>query len=230
MAPTTQPLREIKLYGHLGKTFGKVHRFAVDSAAEAIQALCSQFPGFRKQVLAHNDPGYRIYVGNYGLPAEQLHLRSRTLPIKIVPHVAGAGGSGGLGQILLGAVLIAASLYMPTLLANAAAWAPVTGGVVATLSGVLFNMGAALMLGGVLQLMTKPPKARKDEKKDQSSYLFNGAVNVSAEGVPVPLLYGELEVGSAVINAEITSVDDRAFSASVPDDNRPSVRVVGGTV
>ncbi|WP_260627457.1 tail assembly protein [Pseudomonas protegens] len=42
---------------------------------------------------------------------------------------------------------------------------------------------------------------------NRPSYSFNGAVNTSVQGNPVPLLYGRMIVGSAVISAGIYSED-----------------------
>ena len=45
---TTQELRTIRLGGVLGKRFGRVHRLAVDSPAEALRALSVIKAGFRE--------------------------------------------------------------------------------------------------------------------------------------------------------------------------------------
>jgi len=47
-----------------------------------------------------------------------------------------------------------------------------------------------------------------------SSYVFNGAVNTTAQGHPVPVGYGRMIVGSAVISAGI-DVDE------IPVDESP---------
>jgi predicted phage tail protein len=62
------------------------------------------------------------------------------------------------------------------------------------------------VLGGVAQLLTPVPKmaAGKDSDKDpRKSYSFSGIQNVSRQGVPVPVIYGETIVGSVVISAAI---------------------------
>ncbi|BEA76946.1 hypothetical protein VEE07_15000 [Escherichia coli] len=84
----------------------------------------------------------------------QLH---ETLPdgavIHIVPRVAGAK-SGGVFQIVLGAAAIAGSFF--TAGATLAAWGAAigTGGM----TGILFSLGASMVLGGVAQMLA--PKAR----------------------------------------------------------------------
>ena len=49
----SEQLREIRLYGHLGKKFGRIHRFAVESAQEAIMAMCMVLDGFERGVMAN---------------------------------------------------------------------------------------------------------------------------------------------------------------------------------
>ncbi len=53
------------------------------------------------------------------------------------------------------------------------------------------------------------PKAQDPAEKpdNQPSYVFNGPVNTTAQGQPVPIGYGRLIVGGAVISAGI-SIDD----------------------
>jgi hypothetical protein len=53
------------------------------------------------------------------------------------------------------------------------------------------------------------PKGRSanDKPENQPSYAFNGPLNTQAQGNPVPVLYGELIVGSAVLSAGITAKD-----------------------
>ena len=57
-------------------------------------------------------------------------------------------------------------------------------------------------------MLSPQPKTSQAEKKDDpTSYLFNGAVNVSAQGASVPVLYGESFVGSVVVSAGISATD-----------------------
>ncbi len=124
------------------------------TGAEAIRALATQLPAFRQKL---SDGWYQVRiagrdVSTSGLTA-QLH---ETLPdgavIHIVPRVAGAK-SGGVFQIVLGAAAIAGSFF--TAGATLAAWGAAigTGG-----TGILFSLGASMVLGGVAQMLA--PKAR----------------------------------------------------------------------
>ena len=64
-------------------------------------------------------------------------------------------------------------------------------------------MGGALMLGGVAQMLA--PTIDSSAGNEEQSYLFDGAINSAKQGTPVPILYGRLTVGGAVISASIKS-------------------------
>ena len=42
----------IFLLGELGKRFGRRHQMAVASAAEAVRALCANFPQFERELVS----------------------------------------------------------------------------------------------------------------------------------------------------------------------------------
>ena len=45
----------IILLGELGKRFGRRHKMAVATAAEAVRALCANFPTFERELLASGE-------------------------------------------------------------------------------------------------------------------------------------------------------------------------------
>lgn len=188
-------LRKVKLYGELGKKFGRTHHFAVASPGEAIRALCANFPEFEAHLSsAHKRRiGYRIIVGDKnGLEAvEQLHDPVGRGSISIVPDVIGSK-NGGLGQILMGAVLIWASVMT----GGAAA-----GTLAAQMSPMLMSAGISMALGGVIQMLSPQPKMAEQREERKPSYVMDGTVNTMAQGHPVPVGYGRMIVGSAVISA-----------------------------
>ena len=66
-----------------------------------------------------------------------------------------------------------------------------------------------MFAGGVVQLLSPQQRSlsTKDRPENGASYNFNGPVNTSAQGGPVPLLYGRMIIGSATISAGIYSED-----------------------
>lgn len=199
-------MKNILLLGELGKRFGRKFRLDVASPAEAIRALCANFPEFEAFVSnsQNRNVGYRVIVGKKDVEAERLHDVANCNDIKIVPVIAGAGGNG-IGTILIGAALIVASFYIPgSIFAINAALA--TGISVTTMASAAFYVGAALVLSGASQMLSPTASAVEpsESPENQPSYAFNGAVNTTAQGHPVPVGYGRLIVGSAVISAGIT--------------------------
>ncbi len=201
-------MRKVQLCGHLGKKFGRVFELDVNSPAEAIRALRANFPDFEAYMYKHSEPGFRVYVGKYNVGDEELSASSVDTTIKFVPVVRGSG-KGGIGQIILGALLIAAAFYT--------GGASLAGGALTTtaLGGMALSFGASLIIGGVTQMLTSSPGAiSQNSVNNQPSYAFNGAVNTTAQGNPVPILYGRLIVGSQVISAGL-SVDQTLVSNQV---------------
>ena len=187
-------LREVRLYGHLGKRFGRIHHLAVETTAEAVRALCVVIEGFERYVLQHSAPGYRVWAGRANLGADDLAQPVGTREvIRIVPVVEGAKRKG-LGQTIMGAVLVVAGIMLTP-------YDPILG-------PALVQTGVAMIIGGVIQMLSPQRGADGTEQdKNGPSYSFNGAVNVDAEGGCVPVLYGEMIVGSVVVSGGIRTAD-----------------------
>lgn len=188
-------MRQIVLYGELGKRFGKHHKFAVKNAAEAIRALSANFKGFEQYMCtAHQDNvGFKVFVGKSSLKeAQEVHNpSSQSDVIRIVPIIAGS--KSAFGRILIGAVLVVASYF--------------TGGAA---SSIFFNLGVGLALGGVAQLLSPPPKTPDTPgSSNKTSGVFGGPVNVSAQGAAVPVGYGRMIVGSVVVSAGIETHEEQ---------------------
>lgn len=193
----------IRLMGALGKKFGDRFEMYVDSPAEAVRALCQQLAGFEDHLRESGEQvKYAVVVGKRPIdPKTDLHELSGNKTIKIAPVLAGAK-RGGLFQIILGAALIALS-FTPM----GAGTLPAFMGA-GTWGGMMMAFGVSLMLGGVAQLLSPQPKMEINEgPNNRPSKSFSGPVNTSAQGQPVPIVYGEVMAGSAVISAGIYSND-----------------------
>jgi predicted phage tail protein len=189
------------LYGFLAEQFGKRHQLAIKTPAEAMRALCANYSGFKKAVI-ESGYEYRVLVGKEDRATEEgLHLPA-TKTIKIVPLV---NGSGGFGKILLGAALIAASFYLP-----GAQYFSAASSFSINAAAIASSIGFSLLLGGVSQMLFSPPKAKasaSEKANNLPSYAFNGAVNTTGQGNPVPVCYGKVRVGSQVLSAGLRAAD-----------------------
>lgn len=196
-------LREVRLYGRLGAEFGRVHRLAVNSTAEAVRALCMLMPGFEATLASSAGQGvsYACFIGRRNIAQGELAHPVGDDAIRIAPVPAGAK-RGGLLQTVLGGALIGLSVWNPM------GWIAL-GAKGALGTTALFSMGMSLALGGVVQMLSPQQRAlsTRDRPENGASYNFNGPVNTSAQGNPVPILYGRMIVGSATISAGIFSED-----------------------
>lgn len=185
-----EKLRTVRLYGRLGSRFGRAHRLAVGSAAEAVRALCVLLPGFKQELASSKDRGvnYAVFLGRRNITRDELGLPPGRDDIRIAPVLQGSKRAG-IFQTILGVALV------------------VIG--VVTQQYQLAYAGAAMALGGVVQMLspTSLGLAAKDGPDNGASYNFNGPVNTTAQGNPVPLLYGRMIVGSAVVSAGIYAED-----------------------
>ena len=83
---------QIILYGVLGARFGREHRLAVHSCAEAIHALCVSIPGFKRFLHLSEERGltFAVFRGKQNLSVDEMDMRSgRAEPIRIAPIVMG---------------------------------------------------------------------------------------------------------------------------------------------
>lgn len=177
----------IKLYGDLGEKFGRVHRLAVASAAEAVRALVSQIPGFRAYV---ERPGaaYQVRLSGRTVDPERELARETTGTIALVPVIEG-GGKNGLFQVILGVALIVVAWWNPAWLAS--------GALIS--QGTLYGIGASMLLGGISQMLAPVPQLNDTMRKDNPSYAFGGVINTTQQGGPVPIVYGQHLTGSTVV-------------------------------
>lgn len=189
-------MKKIKLLGELGKKFGRVHMMDVNSTAEAIRALCANFKEFESWLAGSEERGvrYKVLVRKTAIDLDSLH-NPISKEITIAPVLVGA--KSGLVKVIIGVALIAASFYLPGSMYFSAYSA-----FSINASAIAFSIGTSLALGGVSQMLAPTPTTPSGSgEKNKPSYQFNGAINTTAQGLPVPIGYGRLIIGSAVISA-----------------------------
>ena len=202
-------LSKVKVYGHLAEHLGQsTFEALIRTPAEAVRFLICNFPELRGLM---RDGYYKVAVGRHDLQLadspEQLHYPvGSSEVVSIIPVVTGAGGDrGGLGAILLGAALIGTAIFTggASLTFGAGGFGAVAGSSIG-LSVAAGNIGLALVLGGTASLLSPTPEVPGldgDPRSDPNNFSFSGVQNTSREGVPVPVAYGEVIVGSVVISA-----------------------------
>lgn len=190
-----QSMTRILLSGSLAQKFGRKHDRLLETGTirEVSSALVNTIPGFEDFIRESARKGlrYAIFRNRENVGEDQFTL-SGTTEVRIVPVIAGSK-SGGLLQTIVGAVLIVAGLF-------------ITGGTFgagAPFGSAMIMMGASMVLGGVMQMLSPVPKAPSQQEQgvteNKPSYLFNGAFNSTQQGLPVPVVYGKMLVGSSVV-------------------------------
>ncbi|WFU76595.1 hypothetical protein [Bradyrhizobium sp. CB2312] len=219
-------LRTVHLHGRLGKEFGKSHRFDVATAGEALRALNCAFPGrfikaieegYYKIVRGDKRSGMQLdleLVNQFNLGAADLHI------FPIVRGAATSRTAKGTTKVVLGAALVGSAIFL-------------SGGVLATplaasgiLSGTSYGAVAAIGLGlalsGAATLLTKP--AGQETQASNALSVNGGNIgNSGRQGDAIPLIYGEVMVGTTPVEVW-SDVED----ISVYADNAGSIETAFG--
>ncbi|EBV7178638.1 TPA: tail assembly protein [Salmonella enterica subsp. enterica serovar Orientalis] len=205
----------ICLYGDLQR-FGKRFGLSIKTAAEGIHALAVQLPGFRQKL---SDGWYQVRIAGRDVDEASLsaRLHEPLLPgavIHIVPRMEGAK-RGGFFQVIAGVALIGLAWWNPAGWLGAAA-----------VSG-LYGAGASMVLGGLAQMLTPVPKTPAMHQADngKENPYFSSLDNMAAQGNPLPVLYGEMQIGSRVISQMLSTRDE-----SSPDKVVSFGRKLGGAI
>ncbi|WPO94631.1 tail assembly protein [Buttiauxella sp. HR94] len=193
-------LTTIRLYGALGARFGRVHKLAVQTSAEAVKALCINFDGLEQYLYNARKNGmtFAVFRGKRNIGLNDYKNLGGSNDIRIAPIMEGAK-KAGMFQTILGAVMVVAGIAVTGM----------TFGSAGVIGAGMVSAGIGMMAGGVYQMLSPQPKGLhgRDDPDNKPSYAFGGAVNTVAMGNPVPVLYGEREIGGAIISAGIVAED-----------------------
>ena len=204
-------MKVVKVYGKLRELLGQCRfELNVSTPAQAFKALLINFPQLEQFILDSEKDGvaYRMMVGrqhigeenfgDFGLPLGDQEVFS------IAPVIAGAGA---VGRIAAGIGLIALAVVNPFGAATIGTLGLTAPIAVSTVLPYVASFGIGLALTGVAQLIspTPEPQARK-EQEQLESFTFSGIVNVSRQGLPVPVVLGRAYAGSVVVSSGLDVV------------------------
>ncbi len=205
-------MTHVKLMGELGEKFGTDWHMATSSFRDIFKLIDCQTEGFKNYILQKAEEGVDFDILNGEELLEDgysVMLEKPKDTVIITPKAAGAKLSDAL-KIIVGAILI---IYGPGWIDALTAEAQVAAGVanvagpttqaaqatIATYGQVaawgVSTLGVGLAMSGVVGYMTPESPSEAGD-----SYLFDGPQNNTKQGIPVPLLYGELIVGGALTN------------------------------
>lgn len=195
-------MTEVFIHGFLGQKYGKQFKFSITKPKDVFSALDCVFEGFSAEIVKLSNKGmqYSLVVDDEELTnSADLDAKRKIKTINIVPTIFGAG----IGALVVGVVAAIGSYA-----AGAAGFA--------FLSSVLLSVAVSAISFGVQSLLSKPPQANAISQSGPSastastnatskSFLFSNRENVASQGNPVPLGYGRLRVGAAIIQENVKS-------------------------
>ena len=197
--------RNIYLMGEMGKLFGEKHRLNVKTVQEATHAIDCLKGGLRRYILECQDKGIEFSVQKgseilenneanaehflnetelQGPEGRGLDLEDSDIIITPIPQ----GSLKSLFKAIIGLALVVLAIMNPM---QWGTWA----------ISALASTGMMLATMGIVEMMMPDDPDSIEEKK---STLFNGPINTTKSGVPVPIAYGKTIVGGAVVNFGFT--------------------------
>lgn len=185
---------EIRLHGPLAASHGKVWHLDVENVQEAVQAIEANMRGFRQKIvdLAKKGMVFRVRSKTHDYDNEDVHTSLGNVSrIDIIPIVLGA--SAGV-RFVIGAVLVVAGLL-------------ITGGTygaAAPFGSALISLGVSMMVGSIAEWLTPKAKGPDDQSKGLQSWTISGPTNTVDQGLPVPVIYGEVLTGGYAISGGIS--------------------------
>jgi predicted phage tail protein len=182
----------VKLHGFLGKKYAKSVALSGANMFQIMSGLVSRFgPEFKEDIRQHN---WHVCEGKVA-PENDIGQNELDKPLtkKVLHLVPAVAGSSAAVRIIIGVALILYGTF----------GAAYGGGPWAT------NMGIALVMGGVVEMLTRPKTQTPVQAQDQrGSSIYNGALNVTTQGGPVPLVYGRVQRASSVVISTDFSSDE----------------------
>lgn len=185
-------LTRVILDGPMGRRFGKEWDLAVSTPGEALQIIEANTPGVIAWMRGNQAryANYRVTItdtkGKKVSLNDATYNLSRAQPavIRFTPITKGASAAV---RMVVGVVLMVGSYFA------------------GPAGPAMFAAGMSMFVGGLIEILSPVPKPDKGSASDDgTSYYFNGPVNTSAQGIPVPLIYGRCMVGSQAVSANIT--------------------------
>ena len=172
-------MQTVRLVGDIAK-FGEVWQTDCANIRDIFKLISCQTLGFKKYLLEAEEAGvaYEIKKGKDILQNPEDLLLSTVEEEEIIITEVPGGAKAGL-RIVAGIILIIVGVVFE---------AP-----------FLIEVGVSLIVGGVAELLAPGPET--EDSQNDPSYLFNGPVNNISQGLPIPVLYGQLIIGGGAISA-----------------------------
>ena len=190
--------RNVYLHGQLAN-FGKEWDISAPLMSDIIKLIDCQTRGFRKFLIEAAEAGLELsmVVDDQIIEnPEELLLENREGDVHLA--LMPSGSKRGWGKLILGAIIIAVSVWFGVDPGTAGRWAAIMDGTakIKTLALIGMSIGVNIAMTGLAELMAKAPT----HEKDPEGGLFNGPDSTVVQGTPVPICYGQLLIGGKPIS------------------------------
>ncbi len=198
-------MTNIIVHGILAKEFRSHFKFAIKKPQEIFDAISCVCPKFRNRMVELTNQGihYSLLIDGKKVESEaDLRIAKDGQTIDLIPTICGAGSNGGIiAMLVIG--IATAGLGLAAAGASAGFLGAISGA-----AGILQTVGVGLIGMGLQAALAPKPNMERpssDVSAAKQSFNFSSKANVAEQGIPVPVGYGRLRVGSAVIQSSIKS-------------------------
>ena len=184
----------VTLHGIAKKEFGENLKLEISSLKELCAAIDANRPGFIKKIkdLAAQGMHYAFIVnGEKIINLQKFPEKEKIKTIDVVPMIV---GKGPLAPLLIPIISSAATGAL-----GAAFAAGTIGAGTFILGSIAIGIGSLLLGQLFAPKADEPPGIESTTRALSQSFAFSNKANIAAQGTPVPVGYGELLVGSNII-------------------------------
>jgi predicted phage tail protein len=213
----------INLHGILAHEFGKEFTMHIEKPKQAIEAINANKPLFKKRILELSQQGihYSILVDGENIAhPEQLEIKKAITVVDLTPVICGQGFTALITTIAgaLGTTGVAGAIGTALVTAGGAAT------TLASFIGGALNMIAVTLIQQALAPSQKPQRTEARISGAKESFLISSKGNLAEQGVPVPVGYGRLRIGTSIVQSTVKSYPQRQkisnalFGKKIPTD------------
>lgn len=184
----------VTLHGIAKKEFGENLKLEISSLKELCAAIDANRPGFIKKIkdLAAQGMHYAFIVnGEKIINLQKFPEKEKIKTIDVVPMIV---GKGPLAPLIIPIISSAATGAL-----GAAFAAGTIGAGTFILGSIAIGIGSLLLGQLFAPKADEPPGIESTTRALSQSFSFSNKANIAAQGTPVPVGYGELLVGSNII-------------------------------
>jgi len=195
-------VKKVFLYGNLGKKFGREWTLNARTVGEAAKAIDANADGFLRYLIQQERKGASYIITTKKvtkiegpddfISEENFHQPVSQDEIHICPAVAGGAVFIPIGTAIMKFFGFKGAMTLGAKIAAAAI-------------GMTVMVGATMLIQSIVESLIDMPQM--GDPVATKSYVFNGTENVTRQGVPVPIGYGRLLIGSTVIQSGLRSFD-----------------------